>query len=219
MAAVGGRPDPEEITMTLRSLCGLLLISWLTVAGCDAAKSKSGGSNSGGTAAGGSSAKGSTNGAAAAPPAAPAQPEITLTPMKITAIKDLMATKKGKVIVVDTWSTYCEPCMKEFPGLVALHKKYGPDKVACISLCVNFQGIGKPTDPDVFDEPLAFLKTQGATFDNVLSADSDSDLYSQWKFNSVPAVFVFDRDGKELKRFVDKVNYTEIDALVAPLVK
>ena len=45
----------------------------------------------------------------------------------------LIASHKGKVVIVDLWSTSCEPCMREFPNLVALHKKFGTDKIACIS--------------------------------------------------------------------------------------
>ena len=82
--------------MTLRPICGLALISLLTLSGCDAAKSKGGGSGSGGSASGSAAAQGAP--AAVAPAAA----EVTLTPLKLTAIKDLLASKKGKIIVVDT---------------------------------------------------------------------------------------------------------------------
>ena len=35
----------------------------------------------------------------------------------------LVAAHKGKVVVLDAWSTSCQPCMKEFPNLVKLHRK------------------------------------------------------------------------------------------------
>src|SRR5262245_15657011 len=31
---------------------------------------------------------------------------------------------KGKVLIVDFWATYCEPCKKEFPELQALADKH-----------------------------------------------------------------------------------------------
>jgi len=193
--------------MTLRTTVCLALVLQPILAGC--VETKSTGS--------GSAGKGSAAAATASTVAVPA--EVTLRALKLAEVDQLIASKKGKIVVVDAWSTYCEPCMQEFPGLVALHKKYGPGKVACISLCANFQGIGKPTDPDVIDEPLSFLKSQNATFDNVLCADSDSDLYAKWKFNSVPAIFVYDRDGKLLKKFENEVKYSEVEALVGPLLK
>src|SRR5690242_8588521 len=32
---------------------------------------------------------------------------------------------KGKVLIVDFWATYCQPCAKEFPELQALVDKHG----------------------------------------------------------------------------------------------
>jgi thiol-disulfide isomerase/thioredoxin len=199
--------------MTIRKFACLFLIALAAVAGCEQGK-LTGGS--------GSAANGSGSPKPAAAPtvsAAPAATEVTLKPLKIKQIRELIDSKKGKVVVIDAWSTYCEPCMKEFPGLLALDKKYGRDKIACISLCLNFQGLDSPTDPSVFDEPFAFLKSQNATIDNVICADSDSALYEQWKFPTVPAVFVFDREGKEVKRFLNEFKYSDIEAFVAPMLK
>jgi thiol-disulfide isomerase/thioredoxin len=194
--------------MNYRLVIGATLVTLPLFAGCmQNAKSSSG------------SVSVSAGGSVSVSAAAPAPQEVTLTPMRFAAIQELLASKKGKIVVMDVWSTYCEPCMKEFPGLVALDKKFGREKVACVSLCANFSGLGKPTDPDVFDEPLKFLKAQGATFDNVLSADPDTKLYEDLKIASVPAIFVYDRDGKVLKVFENEAKYSEIEAFVATLVK
>lgn len=149
--------------------------------------------------------------------AAPKAPEVTLQLKNFDELQQLIASKKGKIVVVDAWSTYCEPCMKEFPGLVDLHKKHGPEKVACISLCANFAGLGKPEDE--IAEPLQFLKDQGATFDNLLSTDPDTKLYEKLKIASVPTIFVYDRDGNLVKTFDGEPKYADVAAYVATLVK
>ncbi len=46
---------------------------------------------------------------------------------------------RGKVVVLDVWSTYCDPCVREFPNLVALQKRFG-DKVRCISFDTDYSG-------------------------------------------------------------------------------
>lgn len=177
-------------------LAGLLLV----IAGCDA---KTVSSSSGSAAATTSAAP------------APKQPEVTLVLKNFDELQQLIASKQGKVVVVDVWSTYCEPCMKEFPGLVALHKQHGPEKVACISLCANFAGLGKPEDE--LAEPLKFLQDQGATFDNVLSSEPDTKLYEKLKIASVPTIFVYDRQGKLVKMFDGEPKYADVAALVATL--
>src|SRR5436190_23203909 len=54
--------------------------------------------------------------------------EIAITPISFAGLNKAIAAQKGKVVVVDVWSTTCIPCIKEFPELVEIHEKYG-DKV------------------------------------------------------------------------------------------
>lgn len=70
-----------------------------------------------------------------------------------------IAKAKGRVVVLDCWSTSCAPCIREFPGLVALHNRYGHGKdVVCMSLSLDYEGIGKPEA--VQGRVLEFLKSQ-----------------------------------------------------------
>lgn len=151
-----------------------------------------------------------------APAPAPAPAEVNLDLKSYDDVLKLIESKKGKLVVVDAWSTYCEPCMREFPGLVALHKKHG-DKLACISLCANYAGLDKPED--VAAEPLEFLKAQGATFDNILSTDADTVLYKRLEINTVPSIFIYDRDGKLIKKFEGEPTYAQVEAFLEPLLK
>jgi thiol-disulfide isomerase/thioredoxin len=185
---------------TIVLLAGIALL----VCGCDAAKSSSGGS-------------GSSSASTIVAYSPPRTADVTLQYKNYDELQQLIASKKGKIVVVDAWSTYCEPCLKEFPGLVAMHKKYGPEKVACISLCTNYTGVGKPEDEAA--EPLKFLKQQGAAFDNVLSTEGSETLYKKMDFFSVPTIFVYGADGKLAKTFDTEPTYQEIDAYVATLVK
>ncbi len=150
---------------------------------------------------------------------APAQPAgtVKLDLKSVEQLKELIASKKGKVVVVDAWSTYCDPCMKEFPGLVGLHKKYGPEKIACISFCMNYVGLGKVEDE--IEPVIEFLRKQGATFDNILSTDEDSVVNKKLDIKSVPAIFIYDRDGKLVKLINTETTYAEVEKIVAPLMQ
>ena len=119
-------------------------------------------------------------------------------------VQELIKSHAGKVVVMDCWSTWCEPCVKEFPGLVKLHEKYGADKVACISLCFDYEGL-KNEKPQDYEEPvLNFLREQRAAFDNVIASETSEELYQKFGFPSVPTVFVYDRQGELAKRFENK---------------
>src|SRR5262245_47524942 len=119
----------------------------------------------------------------------------------------LIAGHKGKVVVVDLWSTSCDPCMTEFPGLVKLHEKHG-DKVACLSVNLNYQGGQGESPEDARADVLKFLSEQRADFQNILCADIDTDFYQALNLASVPAVLVYDKTGQMRKRFDnEKVEY------------
>lgn len=110
----------------------------------------------------------------------------------------IIAEHKGKVVVIDLWSTFCVPCVKEFPNLVAIHEKYGDD-VVCLSLNCNYSGLA-PHDKEKV-AVLEFLTAQKATFRNLMNREEDTDLYKKVGIASIPVVQVYGRDGKLAKQF------------------
>ncbi len=112
------------------------------------------------------------------------------------------AQSTGKITVVDLWSTVCEPCVKEFPGLVRLSKSMSDD-VVCIGVSVDFDG-RKSRPPEYYSEKVtAFLGAMGAEFENYLCSTPSDDVFTSVGLPSIPAVLVFDADGKLVKQFVD----------------
>ncbi|MCC7083733.1 MAG: TlpA family protein disulfide reductase [Pirellulales bacterium] len=145
-----------------------------------------------------------------------AAPAVSLQTLDYDGVQKLVASHKGKVVVMDCWSTSCAPCIQEFPKLVALHKKYGPGKLACISLSFDYEGIGQPEE--VKPGVLAFLEKQQATFDNVLCSEESDALRGKLDLAGIPAVYVYDRDGN-YKRFEGSKAYDEVLPLVDSLIK
>lgn len=140
--------------------------------------------------------------------------------LEIKSLDEIDAAIKahaGKVVVVDTWSTQCEPCMKEFPGLVALHKKHG-DKVACISISCDFEGLGAPEK--VAPPVLKFLQEQKATFQNFLSKDDSDKVFARFKIPSIPAVFIYGKDGQLAEKIARDFSYEkDVNPAVEKLLK
>src|SRR5262245_29443984 len=44
---------------------------------------------------------------------------------------------KGKVLIVDVWATWCEPCKKEMPWFQALADKYGNRGVEVVGISID----------------------------------------------------------------------------------
>jgi thiol-disulfide isomerase/thioredoxin len=108
---------------------------------------------------------------------------------------------RDKVVVLDVWSTYCDPCVREFPNLVALQQRFG-DRVRCISFDTDYSGAVREP-PESFRKPvLEFLSKRGAgQLLNVISSDPSEDFYNKIHLGGPPAVFVYDQSGKLVRRF------------------
>ncbi|MFV2069426.1 MAG: TlpA disulfide reductase family protein [Pirellulales bacterium] len=162
--------------------------------------------------------------AAGLSPASDANPfdesQVKLQVLDTQGLEQLIASHRGKVVVMDAWSTACPPCIKEFPGLVRLHHRYGPDRLACISLSLDYEGVGSPHDvePDV----LRFLRRQRATFDNVLASLESDQMLKKLGVYSIPAVFIYDRTGKLVKRFDsssgEEFTYHDVEVFLTGLM-
>jgi len=130
---------------------------------------------------------------------------------------------RGKVVVLDCWSTSCPPCVRDFPGLVALAGRY-PD-VACLSLSFDYEGIGAPEE--VLPRVQKFLTDVGAgAVDNMVGREQSDGLYKKLGLASVPAVYVWGRNGKLARRFDEDdaarrlgrpFTYADVEATVREL--
>lgn len=129
-------------------------------------------------------------------------------------------TSTGKVTVIDFWSLSCEPCLKEFPGLVKLSREHG-DKIACISVDVDYDGRKSKPAETYRPRVEAFLKSADAQFTNFLCETANEDLFAALKIVSIPAVVVYDAEGNLVRTFTDTgkdVGFS-YEKDIAPLVK
>ena len=136
-----------------------------------------------------------------------------------------VASRRGKVVVLDCWSTSCPPCVKEFPGLVAMAARH-EDRVACLSLAFDFDGTGDPND--LIGPIRGFLEKVGAAgITNLLSSEPADSLYRKLDLASVPAVYVWKPDGELAVRFDDDMaarelgrpfTYDDVEKAVAALI-
>ncbi len=150
-----------------------------------------------------------------------AKGEVTLEPLKFDAFKARLAQsgdKAHKYTLVDVWSTTCGPCMENFPHLVAMSQKYAPQGLRTISLSLD-----DASDQKAVAEARKFLREKKATFLNVLLDEDFGVGFDKLDINTIPAVFVFDRDGKQVKKYtMDDPNhqftYDQVEKDVAAML-
>lgn len=132
------------------------------------------------------------------------EPQASTVDLQAATLDEAMryAHTVGKVCVVDFWSLGCGPCLKEFPGLVALHKKYG-DRLACMSVNCDYDGRKTKPAEHYRERAEAFLNANHAAFKNFLCTTPNEEVYAKLKTVSIPVVLVLGADGKVVKMFTD----------------
>ncbi len=139
--------------------------------------------------------------------------EVTLNKVKYDELAKFVAGQKGKVVVVDFWATYCVPCKKSFPHLVALHQKYQRRGLVVVSVSVDDVNDGKAVAA-----AKTFLAQQKATMTNFL-LDEPTDVWlKKLKTDGVPVVFAFNRAGQIERKWTESPKAEEMDALVEKLL-
>ncbi|HWA24216.1 MAG TPA: TlpA disulfide reductase family protein [Lacunisphaera sp.] len=65
------------------------------------------------------------------------RPSPALTLKDLDGKKVSLESFKGKVVIVDFWATWCEPCKTEIPGYIELQKKYGAEGLVVIGVSLD----------------------------------------------------------------------------------
>lgn len=125
--------------------------------------------------------------------------DVSLKALNYEQVQKFIQSHLGKVVVVDAWATWCPPCLKEFPSLVRLSKRHSSNDLVCISLSCDYQGLDRFAS--VQARVVEFLETQSATFENVICTEESGELFHKMGIPSIPAVFVYGREGHLQQQF------------------
>ncbi len=118
----------------------------------------------------------------------------SVEPIDVKGIEHLVHTRNGKILFLNVWATWCQPCVEEFPDLVKLYNDYQNAGVDIAAISVDY--------PDEVDSKiLPFLASQHVPFKvYVANIKKDEDLINElspsWS-GAVPATFIFDANGKQ----------------------
>ncbi len=95
----------------------------------------------------------------------------------------------GKIILVNLWATWCEPCVREMPSLERMQARLG-DKITVVAISEDRAG-GKAVEPFIGKLGLKSVKTY---------LDPKSTVERAFEVQGLPTSFLIDRKGKVLGR-------------------
>jgi len=92
---------------------------------------------------------------------------------------------KGKVVLLDFWATWCPPCRKEIPGLIALYDTYKSRGLVILGVSMD----------DSKSDIRKFEKKLGMNYPILLGYGRE-DLEPAFGQLPLPTAFVISREGK-----------------------
>ncbi len=126
--------------------------------------------------------------------------KITILPGTWDSVLKLVEQNHGKIVVVDIWSTSCLPCIEELPRLAEIQRSM-PDDVVCVSFNIDYAGIASRPPESNLDRIRDVLESCYTNSFNLYSTTEADVLFQDLDLSSIPAVYVYSRNGTLVKRF------------------
>jgi len=131
-------------------------------------------------------------------------PDFTLPQLNGASLQ--LSTYRGKIVLLDFWATWCEPCRQEIPAFVDLQNKYGAQGLQIV-------GVSMDDGP----EPVQiFCQHFKMNYPVVMGNARLGDLYGG--VLGLPIAFLIDRDGRIRKRHIGATDPAIIEKEIVGLL-
>jgi cytochrome c biogenesis protein CcmG/thiol:disulfide interchange protein DsbE len=115
---------------------------------------------------------------------------------------------RGKVVLVNFWATWGQPCRVEIPWLIEFDQKYGPQGLIILGVAMDDEG-KKVVEPWVRDQRFEVHGTQQAmSYRIVLGNDSLADRFGG--LIGLPTSIVYGRGGQKIRTIVGLVDHEDL---------
>ncbi len=137
-----------------------------------------------------------------------------LKPVDENSYRSVVAAAKGKVVLVNFWATYCAPCRKEMPQLVALAGRLKANGFTLITVSAD--------EAEQAADAAAFLDRTHVPAPAYLRKTRNEDRFPTtidpaWK-GALPASFLYDRQGHKVRSFFGELKMAEVEAAIKKLL-
>ena len=135
-------------------------------------------------------------------------PEPDVTFKNLQGENVALSSMKGKVVLLNFWATWCEPCRSEIPVLIGLQDKYATKGFTMLGASMDEDG-AKAVDPFIHETKFN-VDGQEKTMDYpiVLGTDAITDKFGG--LLGMPTSYLISRDGKIVKRYIGVVDPSQV---------
>ena len=143
-----------------------------------------------------------------------AAPPSKLIPLDEATYANTLAAKKGKVLLVNFWATWCEPCRKEMPQLSKMSALLKAKGLEFVTISAD--------EPEDEKAALAFLAKAGIAGPVYAKRAKNDDNFinsidPKWS-GALPALILYDKAGKKVKSWIGETDLKALEAEVRKLL-
>jgi thiol-disulfide isomerase/thioredoxin len=153
-----------------------------------------------------------TNSAASGP--RPDEPAVTFKDLQGQDLP--LASLKGKVVIVNFWATWCEPCRVEIPWMIGFQQKYADKGFTILGVAMDDEGksvVAPYVQSTQFD-----VNGHSMTMNYPIVLGDDDIAGKFGGLLGFPTTIVISRDGKIQKRFIGLADEAELDKEIKALL-
>ncbi len=137
-----------------------------------------------------------------------------LAPVDEAAYAKTVAGLKGKVVLVNFWATWCEPCREEMPALAKMAAALGPKGLQLVTVSAD--------EPEDEKQAVAFLAKAGIAAPAYLKAVKNDEKFingidAKWS-GALPALVLYDKTGKKVKVWIGESDLKQVRGAVEKLL-
>jgi thiol-disulfide isomerase/thioredoxin len=159
---------------------------------------------------------------AAGRPAGSSSTPATNTSEGAVALKDMeghdvtLGQYQGKVVLVNFWATWCEPCRTEIPWMIDFQKKYSSRGFTILGISMDEEG-KKAVEPFLAKERFDVAgQKEAINYPIVLGNQNLAEKFGG--IMGLPTSMLYTRDGKKIKTIVGIVNRDEMAKVIESML-
>ena len=136
------------------------------------------------------------------------QSQSTFQTVQMKSLEDsniTVADYHGKVVLVNFWATWCDPCRVEIPWLIEMQNKYGPKGFTVLGIAMDEEG--KPVVAPFVAKERYDVNGQKLAMNYPIVVGNEKVAEKFGGLLGYPTSILISRDGKVLKRTTGLIDY------------